>query len=206
MTYIKPTKRGRPVDTQARAKRTRHILNAARGCFARKGFHAASTADISAEAGISVANLYQYFSSKDDLIVAMTQDDLQADLAMIAKLSSETDLVSNLDQLLTAIAQETRHPERLRLRLDILAEATRNARVREALLKADQSIAHTLLQALRKSQASGAILPHADLNMLVFLFMLVADGFYSRSGFGLATPEQAVSMLRTLLPGPFLPV
>jgi TetR/AcrR family transcriptional regulator, repressor for uid operon len=206
MTSIKSLKRGRPVDAQARAERTRHILNAARSCFARKGFHAASTADISAEAGISVANLYQYFPSKNDLIVAMTQDDLQADLAMLAKLSNEADLIGNLDQLLIGIAQEARDAERLRLRLDILAEATRNEPVREALLKADQSLAQTLLHALQKSQKRGFILPQADLKMLVFLFMLVADGFYSRAGFGLATPEQAIAMLKTLLPGPFLPV
>ncbi|NHZ64676.1 TetR/AcrR family transcriptional regulator [Massilia genomosp. 1] len=59
---------GRPVDADRRAARRRQIINGARGVFAREGFHVASTVEISAEAGVSGANLYQYSATKDDLI------------------------------------------------------------------------------------------------------------------------------------------
>ncbi|OYQ37815.1 hypothetical protein CHU95_00450 [Niveispirillum lacus] len=59
------------MDAAARQARTDHILAAARRCFARHGFHGAGTADICRDAGISPASLYQYFASKDDLILAI---------------------------------------------------------------------------------------------------------------------------------------
>ena len=43
---------GRPVNSEARAQRRAQILDGARACFLRKGFHAATTAEISAEAGV----------------------------------------------------------------------------------------------------------------------------------------------------------
>ena len=74
---------GRPVNSEARAVRRAQILDGARACFLRKGFHAATTAEISAEAGVSVANLYQYFPAKDDLVQALIEDDLAEDLALV---------------------------------------------------------------------------------------------------------------------------
>jgi AcrR family transcriptional regulator len=76
-------RRGRPADPQARAKRRSQILEAAHRCFARKGFHLTTAAEISAEAEISVAGLYQYFPSKDDLILALIELDLAESVGLI---------------------------------------------------------------------------------------------------------------------------
>src|SRR5262249_17646299 len=42
--------------------------------FSRAGFAGASMRDIAAEAGMSVGNVYQYFSGKDDLYLAVLED------------------------------------------------------------------------------------------------------------------------------------
>src|SRR6476620_12318205 len=56
-----------------RAARRGQILQAAWKCFARKGFHATSMADVIGEAGLSAGAVYLYFRSKDDIIVAVAR-------------------------------------------------------------------------------------------------------------------------------------
>ena len=52
--------------------RRKQILEAAMTCFARKGFHETTMADIAAEAGVSDTLAYRYFRSKDEIIDAAT--------------------------------------------------------------------------------------------------------------------------------------
>ena len=47
------------------------ILNAAEGVFTKKGFDDARMDDIAEETGLSKGTLYNYFKSKDDLIIAI---------------------------------------------------------------------------------------------------------------------------------------
>ncbi len=54
-------------------QRETQILDAATRVFASKGFRAATTKEIAAEAGISEGTIYNYFNSKYDLLIAMSQ-------------------------------------------------------------------------------------------------------------------------------------
>lgn len=51
--------------------RTRQILEAAHGCFARGGFHGTTMQEIADRAGLSVGALYRYFENKEALIEAL---------------------------------------------------------------------------------------------------------------------------------------
>ena len=55
-----------------RTERRRLIEHAAAVVFARKGLAAASVADIAAEAGFSPGSIYNYFSSKEEVLFAAT--------------------------------------------------------------------------------------------------------------------------------------
>jgi AcrR family transcriptional regulator len=77
--------RGRPVNEQAREERMAQILDGARGCLVQRGFHASSIAEIGAAAGVSVANIYQYFPSKEALIAALIAVDLERHHSLIAR-------------------------------------------------------------------------------------------------------------------------
>ena len=52
------------------------IINAAKTLYKKGSFHNIGMRDISNEAGISVASLYQYFPSQDDLFVAILNMEL----------------------------------------------------------------------------------------------------------------------------------
>jgi AcrR family transcriptional regulator len=53
------------------AARRQQILDAARSCFVRNGFHNTSMQDVIAEAGLSVGAVYRYFTSKNEIIEAI---------------------------------------------------------------------------------------------------------------------------------------
>ena len=56
------------VSEQHLEQRRRQIIDAARRCFIRKGFHQTSMQDIFREAGLSAGAVYRYFRSKNDII------------------------------------------------------------------------------------------------------------------------------------------
>ena len=55
-------------------ERRQQILGAAVACFARQGFHRTTMKDIYSECGLSPGAVYDYFKSKDDIIVAACLD------------------------------------------------------------------------------------------------------------------------------------
>lgn len=71
------------VTQQYRDARRDQILAAARRCFLRDGFHATSMQDLFAEAGLSSGAVYRYFASKDDVIIAIAEENMRDVLAMI---------------------------------------------------------------------------------------------------------------------------
>jgi AcrR family transcriptional regulator len=69
------------VSQQYRNAQREHILAAARRCFRRDGFHATSMQDLFAEAGLSSGAVYGYFASKDEMIMAIAEENAREVLA-----------------------------------------------------------------------------------------------------------------------------
>jgi AcrR family transcriptional regulator len=71
------------VTPEYREERRAHIMAAARRCFIRNGFHAASMQDLVEEAGMSSGAVYRYFPSKSAVIEAIAADNLEQVVAVI---------------------------------------------------------------------------------------------------------------------------
>jgi len=70
-----PSTRKRRVETSERYdQKLRDILKMSSRVFAEKGFHNASMRDISRETGISLAGLYYYFETKEELLYLILAD------------------------------------------------------------------------------------------------------------------------------------
>ena len=95
--------------------RRQQILDAARARFASHGFARTSIADIVTESGLSNGALYRYFTSKDELGVAVCE---QAGAAFPAALTAEA--VSGFLEHVRALAREK---GQARLVAQIYAEA-----------------------------------------------------------------------------------
>lgn len=76
----------------------RAILDAATIAFARAGFDSVSIADIAAQAGVSKANIFHHFKSKDALYVEVLREACKGHAEFTEALLARTDL-SSVDKL-----------------------------------------------------------------------------------------------------------
>ncbi len=69
------TVKSQPISRRERLRREREerILEAAAAVFARKGFHQATVREIAESADVADGTIYNYFTDKRDLLVAMTR-------------------------------------------------------------------------------------------------------------------------------------
>ena len=88
-----------------RESKRRQIVEAATECFATRGYHAVSISEIAESAGISKGLLYNYFSSKEELLrqIFLDTTKIMTDLldpGHSGKMTKE-DLLTYLDRLFT---------------------------------------------------------------------------------------------------------
>lgn len=137
----------------ARADRQRErILQAARGCFARDGFHAATMNDIAAAAEMSPGLIYRYFPSKSAIVGAIVDRQMEETRRTLGHIGSADDLVSAILDSFERWCQPA-EGDRLdaSLLLEILALAARDAAVADALRAADVEVRAGLHAALERS-------------------------------------------------------
>jgi AcrR family transcriptional regulator len=83
----------------------RRILLAAATAFAERGFHATTTRDIAAQAGLSSAALYFYFRSKEEVLYQIATSALDFTIELVAAEArgpgSPTERLTNLVRVLT---------------------------------------------------------------------------------------------------------
>ncbi|GAA3058047.1 hypothetical protein GCM10010464_23280 [Pseudonocardia yunnanensis] len=117
--------------------RRQQIVDAARARFASHGFARTSMADIVTESGLSTGAIYRYFTSKDEIVMAVCE---QAQDAFPTELTAEA--ISRFLEHVRAMAREKDHA---RLTAQIYAEA--------AISPALATIVQQQLSALRTAVA-----------------------------------------------------
>lgn len=172
------SRKGRPVDLEGRAARRKDIMAAARSCFLRKGFHAASTAEISEAASISVAGLYQYFPTKADLVLALVEEDLEMDLEWINSLAKAESLYEGLIRLALEYANDVGCGEAMRLRLEITAEASRDPKIAAVFEGTEDRLVAAVSRLLADRQAKGEIDAALDPDVTACVVLAFLDGLF----------------------------
>jgi AcrR family transcriptional regulator len=86
-------------------QRRQQILDAARLCFARKGFYETSMQDVFHESGLSAGAVYRYFKSKDELVRAIAAGGVSRFMAVVDKALAEVPL-PGLDEIAGRLATE----------------------------------------------------------------------------------------------------
>ena len=118
------------VTEQHREARRAQILNAARRCFVRQGFHETSMQELLAEAGLSSGAVYGYFSSKDELIVAIAEDNISQISTLLRSFTEREEPGTARDLLIEVLGFiRSMHAENgfAAIALLVWSEATRNA-------------------------------------------------------------------------------
>lgn len=171
--------RGRRPDPVAREERRQQILMAALECFVAKGFHNASTAEISAAAEISVAGLYQYFPSKEDLVAAIVDWDATENIKRAHFIRDNSDFIGSIETVMLELTKEDTVGHQ-RLRLEILCEAGRNPRVANIVAASDGKVLGAIVEAVKAAQSREQIEKTLDPYMLAIALNSLSDGTLAR--------------------------
>jgi TetR/AcrR family transcriptional regulator, transcriptional repressor of aconitase len=71
------------------AARREQILAGATRCFMRDGFHATSMQDVITEAGVSAGGLYRHFASKDEIVLAIAEDNTREVVSLLDEVAAQ---------------------------------------------------------------------------------------------------------------------
>jgi AcrR family transcriptional regulator len=161
------------ITDERRAANRAVIVDAARRCFARDGFHQTSMPDIVAEAGISAGAFYRYFAGKDELIQELAREAFAGIVAEIVRAldalvaPSAADVIGVLVENLGA---ETFTVDGREIDLDIQArvivqawgELLRDDTLRATALRGLAGFHAGIAAALARGQRSGRVAPALD--------------------------------------------
>lgn len=188
---------GQDPSERALAQRER-VLCAAEQCFLRRGFHAASVADIAATAEMSAGLIYRYFENKDAIVMAIIERQLAEGEALIAGLQSRDDLLGLFLMAYDHWHQRGERGTRAALFLEIAAEASRHPGIAATLQQADATIRARLREAVQRHAqgSSGAPLPAAELQHRTLLLQLLLEGLAVRT---IREPSLTRAQLRAAL-------
>ncbi len=128
------------------------IIDAARKCVAKRGFHAASMAEIAESAGMSVGQIYRYFANKEAIIHAIVEKIMARRMEWMEKDNTEPDLPTVMMRRMLVDDEEQGREERI-LMIEVIAEASRNPAVRKIFLQADRRARKSIIESLRGRSA-----------------------------------------------------
>lgn len=184
-------------DGSPQDQRRAHILDAARACFARHGFHGASMHQICAEAKMSPGALYRYYPSKEAIIEAIAEDERQKAMTVMAAFQQEGSLVDRVTACGLAYMRLMQRPASGQLMVEICAESMRNTSVGERFHVIECDIRAEFLAAFGAAQAAGRIPADVDLAMALKVLLSIGDGLVMRMGLEPdMTPEAVEPFLR----------
>jgi TetR/AcrR family transcriptional regulator, repressor for uid operon len=175
------------------------IVAAARGCIAAYGFHAATTARIAAAAGISIANLFQYFETKDALIRAIAVDDLKRDLGLVRSLETVPDFFDAIEHAMYGFLSDAQALDDLRVRAEVFTEALRNPQLQATIAEGENEIEAELAGIIGLAQKRGEVRTDQDPAAIASLILCIFDGICGRAGAGATHALSAASASIRLL-------
>jgi AcrR family transcriptional regulator len=146
------------------AARRRQILDAARACFVRNGFHATSIQDVIAEAGLSVGAVYRYFPSKTELIKAIAEQvvgEIETALSQTAA-DESMPLETAMANTIAVMEHNLGADGAMRLAVQIWAESLRDATLATFVAEVYRRLRATFVVLAERARATGELPGGAD--------------------------------------------
>lgn len=155
---------------RAKSRKDR-IMDAALRIFAEKSFQEATISEISKEAGVSEATIYEYFGTKEDLLFAIPEkisnDTYQESEAVLPYIKDVEGKIRAI--MLSYIRLYEMNPHYSAL---VLLQLTASKRFRQtAAHAAIRRAAHRLLDCIREGIANGTFRPDSDAYLIRSILM-----------------------------------
>jgi AcrR family transcriptional regulator len=176
-----------------RDARRQGILDIARDVFLKEGFAAASMSSIAARVGGSKATLYNYFASKEELFVAMIQDQCDRNHALLFDFdASGGDFIEVLRRLGERFVRIMLSDEMLDMHRLVIAEAGRFPALGQALYEAGPKRGHARLSAFLQAEMHRNGLRADDIDQAAAQLMdLCLTGLYRQRLWNVRGPATA---------------
>jgi AcrR family transcriptional regulator len=171
------------------------ILDGARACFVERGFHASSIAQISAAAQVSPANIYQYYPSKEALVVALIEEDLKRHLDMIYRLVATDFRYDTIKAAFSDLFTTQEGHKIAVMRAEIASEGSRNSDVARMLRNSESTLVKAMYRGVRSAQENGRAPADVDTAEAVERISLAFEGIMRLYVF---SPEEGESLLDRL--------
>jgi TetR/AcrR family transcriptional regulator, repressor for uid operon len=160
-------------------ERRERILDCAERCFTQRGFRATTMDGICAEAGLSTGALYGYFSSKEDLIAGLCERESDRFGKQLSQVGEAEDFFGALQSMAERFCCEE-PVGKVRLHVEIVAEASRNEIVRNTMRRMDRVFQNSFAQLLEREKDLGRIDPKLPIETIVAAISALGKGIFSR--------------------------
>lgn len=167
--------------TEKQKVKMKHIIDAAIRCFAVKGFHSTSTAEICREAGMSPGNVFHYFPNKNSIIEAIVLEDAQLFDDIFCRYEAEEGGIQAIIDLMKEIIELYNQPEYARISIEIFAEASRNASIHEIFIENERNNKQRLIAMLKNGIKRGLIDSTLEPEKIATWLLVIADGSMRRN-------------------------
>jgi AcrR family transcriptional regulator len=167
------------IKLERKAERRAQILAAARTCFGRSGFRNTTMQDIFAEAGLSAGGVYNYFQSKDQLMLAIAKERHEDERRLIAKASEADDPVAAIHQIAQSFANEYLTNERLdkrRIALQTWSEAQTNPAISSSVREGMDGPRAQLTEIIRRAQTAKRLTSKLDADAIAHTVIALFHG------------------------------
>jgi AcrR family transcriptional regulator len=167
------------ISSERKAGRRAQIVSAARTCFARSGFHNTTLQDVFAEAGLSAGCVYNYFRSKDELMLTIAEERHDDERRLIAEASAMDDPVAALRQVAKTFADKYLKDDGLdkrRIALQTWAEAQVNPVIFSSVRVGMDGPRAQLAQLIRRGQAAKRLTSALDADAIAHTMIALFHG------------------------------
>jgi AcrR family transcriptional regulator len=154
-------------------------MDAARACFARKGFVRSTIQDICKEAGLSPGAIYRYFNSKSDIVFAIGDESREMVLGMVEEMKGRHTALEILDfigERFFGLLAGPDADQALLVHPELWAETLRNAEMREQAGRSMQAWRDALAALIEKGQGEGIFDPEIDPKACAMVLIATYEG------------------------------
>jgi AcrR family transcriptional regulator len=166
----------------ARTERRQKLIDAGWRCASRQGFGSLTVDDVCAEAGVSKGAFYLYFDQKQDLLLALLEDDAAGVDAIMQELGrSRSSGVERLRRLVRAELERGEDAARLQVRADLWAQMSSNPTVQERFAEVVRRRRVALRSWIDDAIEAGELVDIPS-NALAAILLALGDGLMLHAG------------------------
>lgn len=187
------------LDAAAKDLRRRHLLDAAWRCVARGGYRNLRVDDVCVEAGVSKGAFYTYFGQKQDLLLALLDDDAASLDHLLTEAAGRSGGAGQIRRFVAALVDRGADAGAVQLRADLWAEIASDKVLHGRFLEAMRQRRVRLAGLIGEAGDAGELVA-VPANALAAVFLALGDGLMLHrvldpSGFRWVNVRRAVDAL-----------